>query len=199
MTTTGRTDENINLEDRFVEIMLATYGGTRIGRQELDGELIADVEGALWTARVDRGSRSTAPPPAGGHLPAASGRTLTASSSASIRRRGSARGATPAGSWSPGAGAGAVCDRADESVRGLSPEGWSTGSRRRRRGGPSLVVAEANNGGAMVESVLKAADAGLKVRLVHASQRQVGAGRAGGAAVRERQGVPVRELSRAGG
>ena len=31
------------------------------------------------------------------------------------------------------------------------------------------MVAEANNGGAMVESVLKAADVGLKVRLVHAS------------------------------
>jgi phage terminase large subunit-like protein len=33
-----------------------------------------------------------------------------------------------------------------------------------------LVVAEANNGGAMVESVLKAADLGLRVRLVHASR-----------------------------
>jgi len=32
------------------------------------------------------------------------------------------------------------------------------------------VVAEANNGGAMVESVLKAADFALKVRLVHASR-----------------------------
>jgi phage terminase large subunit-like protein len=32
------------------------------------------------------------------------------------------------------------------------------------------VVAEANNGGAMVGSVLKAADFGLKVRLVHASR-----------------------------
>ena len=32
----------------------------------------------------------------------------------------------------------------------------------------ALVVAEANQGGAMVESVLKAADDGLKVRLVHA-------------------------------
>ena len=33
-----------------------------------------------------------------------------------------------------------------------------------------MVVAEANNGGAMVESVLKAADYALKVRLVHASR-----------------------------
>ena len=48
VTTTGRTDENINLDQQFVDVMLATYGGTRIGRQELDGELIEDVEGALF-------------------------------------------------------------------------------------------------------------------------------------------------------
>ena len=40
VTTSGRTDENVNLDDKFVEVMVATYGGTRIGRQELDGELI---------------------------------------------------------------------------------------------------------------------------------------------------------------
>ena len=46
VTTTGRTSENINLDPRFVEVMTATYGGTRLGRQELDGELIEDVEGS---------------------------------------------------------------------------------------------------------------------------------------------------------
>ncbi|HMN54101.1 MAG TPA: ATP-binding protein, partial [Sphingopyxis sp.] len=35
--------------------MGAIYGGTRLGRQELDGELLEDVEGALWTrALVER-------------------------------------------------------------------------------------------------------------------------------------------------
>jgi phage terminase large subunit-like protein len=60
---------------------------------------------------------------------------------------------------------------ADETCQGLRPEGWA-----RRvaaavaRWDADLVVAEANNGGAMVESVLRAAEADLKVRLVHASK-----------------------------
>ena len=59
----------------------------------------------------------------------------------------------------------------DASVRGLSPEGWSNRvAAAATRWNTALVVAEANNGGAMVESVLKAADLGLKVRLVHASK-----------------------------
>jgi phage terminase large subunit-like protein len=59
----------------------------------------------------------------------------------------------------------------DASVRGLSPEGWANRvAAAAARWNTALVVAEANNGGAMVESVLKAADLGLKVRLVHASK-----------------------------
>jgi phage terminase large subunit-like protein len=58
----------------------------------------------------------------------------------------------------------------DATVRGLSPEGWSNRvAATAARWGAGLVVAEANNGGAMVESVLKAAGVPVKVRLVHAS------------------------------
>jgi phage terminase large subunit-like protein len=60
---------------------------------------------------------------------------------------------------------------ADETVQGLRPEGWSNRvAVAAERWDASLVVAEANNGGAMVESVLKAAEAELKVKLVHASR-----------------------------
>lgn len=38
----------MNLAPSFREQVLATYEGTRIGRQELMGELLTDVEGALW-------------------------------------------------------------------------------------------------------------------------------------------------------
>jgi len=58
----------------------------------------------------------------------------------------------------------------DATVRGLSPEGWTSQvAAAAARWNTAQVVAEANNGGAMVASVLKAADLGLKVRLVHAS------------------------------
>jgi phage terminase large subunit-like protein len=87
----------------------------------------------------------------------------------------------------PPAGAGESCDACgivvcgsrgealyvldDATVRGLSPEGWASRvAAAAARWDTSVVVAEANNGGAMVESVLKAADYGLRVRLVHASR-----------------------------
>lgn len=46
----GHTDENIaNLSKRFIDTVIAPYRGTRLGRQELAGELLEDIEGALWT------------------------------------------------------------------------------------------------------------------------------------------------------
>jgi phage terminase large subunit-like protein len=38
-----------NLDDDFREELLDTYEGTRLGRQELHGEILEDIEGALWT------------------------------------------------------------------------------------------------------------------------------------------------------
>lgn len=48
--TVGATYENVaNLPPSFIRTLLAEYEGTRLGRQELHGELLDDVEGALWT------------------------------------------------------------------------------------------------------------------------------------------------------
>jgi phage terminase large subunit-like protein len=63
---------------------------------------------------------------------------------------------------------------ADCSVAGASPERWARAvAGAAVEWGASHVVAEANQGGAMVKSVLEAADAGLKVKLVHASKGKV--------------------------
>jgi len=62
VTTGGRTEENVHLPDAFVGWMRETYGGTRLGRQELGGELIETVEGALFP-RVDRAVPGGAPRP----------------------------------------------------------------------------------------------------------------------------------------
>lgn len=40
-------DNSDNLSDKFLQMMENRYSGTTTGRQELDGELLADVEGAL--------------------------------------------------------------------------------------------------------------------------------------------------------
>ncbi|WBU61821.1 DNA-packaging protein [Paracoccus albus] len=61
VTTHAPTDANrAYLAESFLAEVEARYGGTRMGRQELEGVLLEDVEGALWTtamvetARVDR-------------------------------------------------------------------------------------------------------------------------------------------------
>lgn len=41
-----------NLADFFLEEMKKKYSGTRLGRQELEGEVLMDVEGALWNSEM---------------------------------------------------------------------------------------------------------------------------------------------------
>jgi phage terminase large subunit-like protein len=161
-TVQGRTQDNRLLPHAFLAAMAADYGGTRLGRQELDGELIEDVAGALWTRDgLERGRVEAAPavrrvvigvdPPAGGAGGA----------------RGDACGIVAVALGRDGRGY--VLE--DASVAGLSPEGWARAvAACAVRNGADRVVAEANQGGAMVESVLIAADAALPVRLVHATR-----------------------------
>ena len=87
----------------------------------------------------------------------------------------------PAGSHGDACGI-VVCARAaerfyvlaDESVAGLSPDGWARAvANAAARWGADRVVAEANNGGAMIDQVLRMADSGLKPKLVHASRGKV--------------------------
>jgi len=159
--TRGRTRDNPHLAESFVAAMETLYGGTRLGRQELDGELIEDVEGALWTrTMLDRARVRAAPtlvrvvigvdPPAG-----------------SAKGTGDACGIVAVGLGRDGIGY--VVE--DASVRASSPEAWAQAvAGCAARHGADRVVAERNNGGEMVRSVLIAADAGLPVTLVHATR-----------------------------
>src|SRR3546814_15868711 len=78
---------------------------------------------------------------------------------------------------------------ADASVSGRSPEGWARAvAEAASVHGADRVVAEANNGGAMVEGVLRAADMRLPVGLVPVSRGQVA--RAGPGAALDETGRP---------
>ncbi len=84
---------------------------------------------------------------------------------------GAGEGSDACGIVVAGSKGGALFVLEDASVQGLSVEGWTSRvALAAARWNTAQVVAEANNGGAMVASVLKAADCGLKVRLVHASK-----------------------------
>ncbi|MEH3108105.1 MAG: terminase family protein [Sphingomonas fennica] len=162
--TRGRSADNAaHLAARYLADMRATYGGTRLGRQELEGELLDDAEGTLWPrALIERARVAAAPalrrvvvgvdPPAG-----------AAATSDACGIVVAARGAD---------GCGYIV--ADASVQGLSPEGWARAvAEAAAAHGADRVVAEANNGGAMVASVLRAADGGLPLTLVHAAHGKV--------------------------
>ena len=64
VVTRSRTADNAgNLAPRFLEEVVGRYAGTRLGRQELDGELIEDRPDALWTRAVIEGARVAQAPP----------------------------------------------------------------------------------------------------------------------------------------
>jgi len=160
----GGTGENPFLPASFVAAMTQTYAGTRLGRQELDGELIDDVEGALWTRDLlerQRCGMDFALP---------------------LLVRVVVGVDPPAGTSGDACGIMCVALGADDlayvledaSVSGLSPEGWARAvADCAARHGADRVVAECNQGGEMVRSVLLAADCALPVRLVHASRGKV--------------------------
>lgn len=158
--TRGATAENAaNLAPDFVAAMTASYGGTRLGRQELDGELIEEAEGALWTRDLIERCWVA-------HVPGVLTRVVVAVDPPASAG-GDACGIVVAGMG--GDGRGYVI--ADASVEGARPEGWARAvAAAAMVHGADRVVAEANNGGQMVESVLRAAEAALPVRLVHASR-----------------------------
>lgn len=62
VTTRGRTADAIHLDEAVRTRLLIAYSGTRLGRQELDGELLEDVEGALWTYQNIETGRVKQPP-----------------------------------------------------------------------------------------------------------------------------------------
>ncbi|MET0310347.1 MAG: terminase family protein [Sphingomonas sp.] len=156
--TVGRTRDNPHLPESFVEAMMADYAGTRLGRQELDGELIDDVIGALWPRGLIEMRRVREAP---GLVRVVVGVDPPASAD------GDACGIVAVGLGRD--------DKAyvleDASVAGASPEGWAQAvAACAARHEADQVVAEKNQGGEMVASVLRAADAGLPLRLVHASR-----------------------------
>ncbi|MBV9932075.1 MAG: DNA-packaging protein [Alphaproteobacteria bacterium] len=159
-TTRGGTADNHHLSTEYVETMQRLYGGTRLGRQELEGELIDDVEGALWTRDMIEKARAAAPE----HFRRV---VVGVDPPLSASQEADACGIVAVGLGPDDIG----YVLGDRSVKGLSPEGWARAvNRAAEEFGADRVVAEANNGGAMVESVLRGARQSLPIRLVHATR-----------------------------
>jgi phage terminase large subunit-like protein len=174
--TGGRTADNVHLPDAFVAWMQETYGGTRLGRQELDGELIAEVEGALFTREVLEKSRApalTLPSLRDGPLPLPQAVEGLVRIVVGVDPPASTGGTC--GIVVCGAGAdGVLYVLADASIGGASPERWAKAvAAAAEAWGADRVIAEKNMGGDMVGEVLRGADVALPVRLVSASRGKV--------------------------
>jgi phage terminase large subunit-like protein len=160
--TRGRTRDNrVNLSANWLSAMQSIYGQTRLGRQELDGELIEDVEGALWSRATIEACRVASAPQLrrvviGVDPPASVG--------------GDACGIVAVGLGVDGN----AYVLGDHSVSGRSPEGWARAvAEAAARWKADRVVAESNNGGNMVESTLRGAAVHMPVKRVHATHGKV--------------------------
>jgi phage terminase large subunit-like protein len=155
--TRGRTADNPFSAADFREAVEEMYGGTRLGRQELEGEIVREAEGALWTREMLEAARAARPEALarvviGVDPPAGTGGTC--------------------GIVAYGLGAdGAAYVLGDHSVAGMRPEGWARRvAAAAEAWEASRVIAEKNQGGDMVESVLRAVESELPVKLVSATR-----------------------------
>ncbi len=152
--TTRQNQEH--LAQSFLSAVVARYRNTVLGRQELEGELIEDLPGALWT------------------------RDMFAPDDGAARRRTVVAVDPPATSGADADGCGIVVAAkveagavvlADLTLKPAAPLDWA------RRAvvafhdyGADCIVAEVNQGGEMVKAIIAQVDAEVPVRMVHATR-----------------------------
>ncbi|MGL4640509.1 MAG: DNA-packaging protein [Shewanella sp.] len=165
VVTRGSTMDNAtNLPKAFMANIISKYEGTRLGRQELNAEMLDDVPGALWTRAVLDETRVKNTPDMRRIVVA-----VDPSGTSGGEDAGDDVGIVVAGVDFDGRGyvlADFTCN--------LSPEGWA------RRVAEAYtfykadrIIAERNFGGAMVEAVIKASDRALPVKVVTASRGKI--------------------------
>jgi phage terminase large subunit-like protein len=158
LTKSATSANAANLAPGFMDLMEARYGGTRLGRQELDAELIEDNEDALWQRGWIEESRLREAPQL---------ERIVVAVDPPATSHGDECGIIVAGRDAKGEG----YVLADCSASGLSPAQWA----RRvidafETHDADAIVAEANQGGDMVKAVLLQELPDAPVRLVHATR-----------------------------
>jgi len=167
--THATTQENrANLAASFITEVEGRYGGTALGRQELAGELLADVEGALWTVSDLAGVVTD-------DLPNLDRIVVAVDPPATSHAGSDECGIIVAGVVMQG---GLHEWRAvvleDATVAAASPMMWAEAAvAAYHRHGAGRLVAEVNQGGDMVEAVVRGADPLVAYRSVHASKGKI--------------------------
>lgn len=166
VVTRGSTFDNAsNLPAQFLEKLKSRYAGTRLGRQELEAEILDDVPGALWTrAMIDEALKPVTVPQMQ--------RVVVAIDPSGTRGEddsGDSVGIIVAGKGVDGR-AYILADRTCK----LSPAGWGRRAvEAYHEYNADRIVAERNFGGAMVEHVIRTADPRAAYAEVTASRGKV--------------------------
>ncbi|WP_198021491.1 terminase large subunit domain-containing protein [Sulfitobacter guttiformis] len=169
VVTHAATEANrAHLAASFLEEVRARYRGTRLGRQELDGVLLSDAEGALWTSAMLEANRATDVPQLDRIVVAVDPATTSGASADEC-------GIVVAGvqcSGSPQDWRAFVL--ADCTVTGMGPSGWAQAAiAAMQRFGADRLVAEVNQGGQMVREVIRQVDPLVPYKGVHATRGKV--------------------------
>lgn len=163
--TRGRTADNeANLAPSFMQTIAERYAGTRLGRQELEAEILDDIPGALWSrAMLDKAFIRKAPELV---------RVVVAvdpSGTRGLSDDGDEVGIIVAGKGIDG-NAYLLADRSCK----LSPDGWGRrAAEAYREFNADRLIAERNFGGAMVEHVIRTVDKTISYREVTASRGKI--------------------------
>lgn len=157
-----------NLADSFLKEIEGRYGGTALGRQEMEGVMLSEVEGALWSSD-DLARCQVAGAPALDRIVVAidpPGTSLAGSDECGIVVAGVQMKGAPH-EWRA-----VVLE--DASINAARPTAWAQAAIvAMRRHGADRLVAEVNQGGDMVEAVLRGVDPLVSYRSVHASKGKV--------------------------
>ena len=157
-----------NLASSFLEEVERRYAGTRLGRQELDGVLLEDSEGALWSSALLEAQRvNISPevdrivvavdPPAG---------SKTGADECGIVVVGVQCDGTP-NEWK-------AIVLEDASIQGATPNQWARAAiSAMERWSAERLVVEVNQRGDMVSSVIRQIDPLAPITAVHASRGKV--------------------------
>lgn len=157
----ARTADNAaNLAPAFLEAVVGRYAGTRLGRQELDGDIIEDRPDALWTRETIEAGRIDAPPPLARIV-------IAVDPPASSSKRADACGIVAAGVDEGGT----AYVLEDVTARGLKPPEWAAKAIAlyRRLQADALIV-ETNQGGEMATNVFREVDPSVPVASVRATR-----------------------------
>ena len=165
VTHAGTQVNRANLAPDFVDRLRGRYAGTTLGRQELDGELVRGREGAFWTPAMIDAAR-TRDAPELDRIVVAVDPPMTSGPSADecgIVVAGVCRKGEPS-EWK-------VYVLADLSVAGHSPLAWAeVAAEAYRDFQADRLVAEVNQGGDLVENVVRQVDPQISYRAVRASR-----------------------------